>query len=205
VVHSAFDFNLHVPANAMLLAFVFALVAHPSDSRRTESVRDPLGIYPRWATAGIAALLLILCGRIFPGEYYMERARTALRDEDPGASILYAQKALQYDTRNPELYFYYGRALMASSREAGSTAERNGLAQAAVEAFQRAQSLAPLDSGYALSLAFAYDEIARFEDAERMYAIARSRDPRSEAVAQLYQAHLESREKVATGAPAGSL
>jgi tetratricopeptide (TPR) repeat protein len=134
----------------------------------------------------------------------MERARAALRDEDPGASILYANKALQYDRRNPELYFYLGRALMASSRGVDAADDRVQRAEGAVDAFHRAHSLAPLDSGYALSLAFAYDELARFEDAERMYAVARARDPRSQAVSQLYQAHLESREKSASG-PAGSL
>ncbi|HEX8680493.1 MAG TPA: O-antigen ligase family protein [Chthoniobacterales bacterium] len=204
VVHSGFDFNLHVPANAMLLAFVFGLIAHPTESHRPETSRDVLGHYPLWATAGVAAILLVLCVRFFPAEYYMERARAALRDEDPGASILYANKALQYDRRNPELYFYLGRALMASSRGVDAADDRVQRAEGAVDAFHRAHSLAPLDSGYALSLAFAYDELARFEDAERMYAVARARDPRSQAVSQLYQAHLESREKSASG-PAGSL
>src|SRR4029077_7340517 len=29
IVHSALDFNLHIPANALLLAFVFGLLANP--------------------------------------------------------------------------------------------------------------------------------------------------------------------------------
>ena len=204
VVHSAFDFNLHVPANAMLLAFVFALVAHPSDSRRPEESKDPLGRYPQWATAGLAVILLVLCARYYPGEYYMERARTALRDEDAATSIMYANKALQYERHNPELYFYLGRALMASSRQVHDKDEHAKLADAAIEALKRAHTLEPLDGSYVLSLAFAYDEMARFEEAERMYAIARARDPRSQAVTELYQAHLESREKVAASGPAGA-
>jgi Flp pilus assembly protein TadD len=134
----------------------------------------------------------------------MERARTALRDEDPDASIVFANHALRYERRNPELYFYLGRALMASGNRNDQPQQRAGLREAGVEALQRAHTLEPLDGGFALSLAFAYDELGRFEDAERMFGIARTLDPRSQALAQLYQAHHESREKLALGA-GGSL
>lgn len=196
VVHSVVDFNLHIPANAMLLAFVFGIVANPGISRGPGSPRPFFTIVPRVATALLAIILLIQCARLFAGEYYAERARTALRDENPTASIELANKALRHEDRNPEIFFYLGRALIASSREGDQSEERAPVYERALAAFQEAHRLAPLDGTYLLELAFTYDEMGRFAEAEQAYGLARSRDPRSLAVAQLYQAHLEAWEKV---------
>ncbi|HEX8279893.1 MAG TPA: O-antigen ligase family protein, partial [Chthoniobacterales bacterium] len=108
VVHSGVDFNLHVPANAMLLAFVFGMIANAGDTRHAEYSDARVVRLPRIATALIAAMLLLRCGRFFPAEYHAERARTALRDEDPIAAILSANESLRYDRGNPEVFFYLG-------------------------------------------------------------------------------------------------
>jgi hypothetical protein len=52
-------------------------------------------------------------------------------------------------------------------------------------------TLAPLDGTYPLDIASTYDEMGRFADAERMFALARARDPQSTDLANLYQTHLE--------------
>ena len=40
VVHSMFDFNLHIPANVLLLAFVFGIIANPGVTREQQSGED---------------------------------------------------------------------------------------------------------------------------------------------------------------------
>lgn len=199
VVHSVFDFNLHIPANAALMAFVFGLVANPGSAYRSGPSPSRLFVVPRLATAFLGAILLIQCVRLFPGEYYAERARIALRDEDPATSIAFANKAIDYERRNPEPFFYLGRALIARANQSDQPTNRAISYQPAATAFEEAQRLAPLDGTYPLSLAFAYDEMERFADAEMMYAVARSRDPSSMAVAQLYRAHLESWQRISSG------
>src|SRR5450755_3961832 len=117
VVHSIFDFNLHIPANAALMAFVFGLVANPGNTHRSSASQPTLVVVPRLTMALLGTILLIQCLRLFPGEYYAERSRISLRDEDPATSILFAKKAFEYEQRNPEPFFYLGRAIIARANE----------------------------------------------------------------------------------------
>lgn len=203
-VHSVFDFNLHIPANAALMAFIFGIVAH---SAKVHTTRDAaVAGARRWnfAIGLFAILLMVQCIRLFPGEYFTEQARVALRDEDPAQALLLAERAVAQEPANPELYFYFGRALLATAHQLADPDQRPPNFEKAAEAFQRAHELAPLDGTYPLNLAFTYDELSRFDDAEHMYTIARARDPRSTSVSELYRAHLKAREK-RTASSGGSL
>ncbi|MGZ4983035.1 MAG: O-antigen ligase family protein [Chthoniobacterales bacterium] len=199
VVHSIFDFNLHIPANAALLAFVFGLVANSGNGHRSKVSEVTTFFIPRLTMAALGTILLIQCVRLFPGEYYGERARVALRDEDPATSIFFAKKALEFERRNPELLFYLGRSIIALANQSDQPTDRINSYQPAAAAFEEAQRLAPLDVTYPLTLAFTYDEMGRFADAESMYSVARSCDPSSLAVAQLYRAHLQSWKRISAG------
>ncbi len=190
VVHSAIDFNLHIPANALLLAFVFGILANPGNSNDSNSPPEAPVIIPRLATALLGAILLIQGGRLMPGEYYADRARTALRDENPTASILWADKALWYERQNPHIHFYRGRALGALATEEERDGERMRLLENALASFQDAHRLAPLDGNYALDVAIILDRMGRFAEAEDAYTLARQRDPRAEAVSEFYHFHL---------------
>ena len=195
VVHSVVDFNLHIPANALLLAFVFGLIANPGIKYSSETARPAVNIIPQVAIALLGVILLIQSTRLFFGEYYAERARTALRDENPSAAIAFANKALVHEKQNPDIYFYLGRALCAVAHKKDRADELAPFYEGALGAFENANRLAPLDGTYPLELASTYDEVGRFAEAEGMYAVARSRDPRSTAISQLYQFHLKSWQK----------
>ncbi len=195
VVHSAVDFNLHIPANALLLAFVFGVVANPALSGRPAQAPRRIVFSVKWATGAVAVLLLISAARLAPGEYYTERSRVALRDEKPGESVRLAHIALRYDKRNPENLFYLGRGLLALAHSTESLPKQHAFYEEAVAAFHAARQVAPLDGSYALNLAFAYDEMRRYDEADLMYNAARHRDPRSLAVSELYKAHLKQREQ----------
>jgi O-antigen ligase len=201
IVHSALDFNLHIPANALLLAFVFGLIANPDMKQSSEAPSSAMNLFPRAAIALLGAVLLIQSIRLFPGEYYAEHARTALRDENPLAAISFARLALRHEQQNPDIFFYLGRASLAMGHQRKRAEERAPFFENAVASFEKARTLAPLDGSYPLELAYTYDEMGRFAEAEQMYALARECDPRSTAVNQLYQAHLESRQKGGNGAP----
>ena len=205
IVHSTVDFNLHIPANALLLAFVFGLIANPDIKQPSETLHPDGNFLPRIAVALLGAALLVQGARLFPGEYYAEHARAALRDENPSAAISFAQTALRHEKQNPDIFFYLGRASRALAHHRKKGEDRIPFYRAAVAAFERAEALAPLDGTYPLDIASTYDEMGNFAEAERMYALARARDPHSTDVANLYQFHLESwkkqREKKATGQP----
>lgn len=201
VVHSVFDFNLHMPANAALVALVFGIIANPSIPDDSGARPKTAVLLPRIATGLLALLLIIQCGRLSLGEYYAECARTALRGEDPASSLTLAKKALEHEHQNPEIYFSLGRANLALCRRTTDAAARADYYRQAIAAFQEARRLAPLDGSYPLNLAFIYDEIGQFAEAETMYGLARSRDPHSRAVSQLYEIHLKSWKKNGPAAP----
>ena len=191
LVHSAVDYNLHIPANALLVACVFGIIAAPGlvhDQAPPGTMRRRA---TRFAVAVPAAVLLIACLRLLPGEYFADRARSALWDEDPAAAAEFALKALEHEQQNPNIYFYLGRALRASAADVSEPAEQRPLYEMAIAANAKAQRLVPLDANYSLEQAVLYDMLGRFEEAERMFAIARSRDPRATYITNEYKAHQE--------------
>jgi hypothetical protein len=193
VVHSAVDFNLHIPANALLIAFVFGILANPGMTPDSKIPRTR-GLVPKLAFVMVGVILLFQCARLLPGEYFAERASIALEGDDPAAAVSMANKALIYEQQNPNIFFYLGRALGALGNEKRRSEKRNAYYDAALAAFDKAHLLAPLDGNYPLDMAYAYDEMGRFAEAEWMYGVARSRDPRSVMMSQLYQSHLEAWE-----------
>jgi O-antigen ligase len=192
VVHSALDFNLHIPANALLLAFVFGLIANPGISRASEpEVLTKFAIASRIALVGLGIIAAIQCVRLLPAEYFTERARVALRDNDPTTSASFAIRALKLEQKNPNIYYYLGRAGMLEGNAAADPEKRAALFQVAMVAFEKGWALARQDDTFPIELAFLYDALGRFPEAEWMYDEAIRLDPKSAPTRQSYQAHLE--------------
>ena len=120
LVHSSVDFNLHIPANALLLAFVFGVLANPGRSLDPGSTAVPprgcgwTDWLPRLALPALGIWMAVAGLPRLPGEYYCEKARIALRDghNAPCGELDYARQGLRANTRNgiPSLYFYLGQA-----------------------------------------------------------------------------------------------
>lgn len=191
VVHSAVDYNLHLPANALLVAVVFGIVAAPGVVEARAELSAFRRLAPRFVVGLVAAVLLVQCVRLLPGEYFADRARSALWNEDPQAAVDYALKALEYKRSNPHIYFYIGRALRAAAAELSESEERAPLYESAIAAFAKAQRLSPLDATYPFEQAVLYDMLGRFEEAERMFGNAKARDPRAHYITAEYNAHRE--------------
>ncbi|MDQ6860938.1 MAG: O-antigen ligase family protein [Verrucomicrobiota bacterium] len=199
-VHSAVDFNLHIPANALIAACIFGMLANLGRLPHLEAMADEAKRMRtfRLLSAGLAAILIIQAARLIPGEYYAEQARVALRDENPNFAIALARQALTYEKRNPNIYFYLARGLSALAFSSTDPGEQNDLYERAVVIYDQARRLAPLDGTYPLDIAFLYDRLGRFEEAEWMYFLAHERNPHSPTVAGLYQSHLEAWESGST-------
>ena len=87
-VHSALDFNLHIPANVLVLAFVFGILANSGVEQSSAIARNPWRVIPWYALFVLLATVLGLQSwRLFPGESFAEQARTAVRDQQPFADI----------------------------------------------------------------------------------------------------------------------
>src|SRR5207248_4889414 len=73
LVHSFVDFNLHIPANVLLLAFVFGVLTNAGVQREGEDSAVPMSILCWRALLLITgAFLAIQSFRFLPGEYFAE-------------------------------------------------------------------------------------------------------------------------------------
>jgi len=192
LVHSVFDFNLHIPANALLMAFVFGIITNPgiqfdnSDRKSGSSI-----IFWKLLLAVAAAILLVQVWRFAPGEYFAEKARISLRDNRYFSAVAFASEGLKHEKEDPNLFYYLGRAkTLAGDAQANPEAKRS-FYEAALGAFEMARKLVPLDEVYVLELAFTYDALTRFEEAEWMYNEALGLDPKSTSAKLYYTTHLD--------------
>jgi hypothetical protein len=193
IVHSFLDFNLHIPANVLLMAFVFGILANPGLQREHEPVAPPWPVRGwRLLPAALAVVIAIQCFRLLPGEYYTERARTALRDNEPISAILFALQGLEREQKNPNLYRYLGSARIDRGDEMTDPDARASFYQDALVALEKGRLLAPRDKTFAVSLGLAYDELGRFAEGEWMLEEAMLLDPRSQPTRDIYIAHLRN-------------
>ena len=190
-VHSFVDFNLHIPANVLLLAFVFGILAN-AGTQRGEKLLAPNVSMLAWRLALpiIGLIVAIQCLRLLPGEYFAERARTAQRDNHPESAIVFASRGLATEQKNPNLYHYLGSAEATRCDSIADLHARMTCYEKAIAAFEKARTLAPQDQTFLLPLASTYDTMGRFAEAEWMWEEALRLDPRSTSLNEVYQGHL---------------
>jgi O-antigen ligase len=192
IVHSFVDFNLHIPANVLLLAFVFGLLANAGAQHQPEQPQLRRSIIGwRLVLPLIALVVAIESVHLLPGEYFAERARSALRDDELELGARFATRGLAYERRNPNLYQYLGSARIDQGDTAEDPATAAQFYQAALEAFESGRAQAPREKAFAIGMADAYDSLGRFTEGEWMYEEALALDPRSTSLESSYQAHLQ--------------
>jgi len=191
IVHSFVDFNLHIPANALLLAFVFGILANAGVAREKEDAAVPMSILGwRALLVMIGALLAVQSFRLLPGEYFAEHARTAQRNNHPQEAIRFALRGLENEKQNPFLYQYLASAKLTLCDSISDKAEQASCYEDALVAFQKARELAPSDRTFLVPLALTYDSLGRFTEAEWIFDEARHWDPRSIYLNEIYKYHL---------------
>jgi O-antigen ligase len=192
IVHSVFDFNLHIPANLLLLALVFGILANDGLERESNrpTVSRPSVLW-RAALVTLAVIVLLQCIRLLPGEYFAEKARTAVRDYHPLDALYFAMEGIAHEKENPNLYFYLGMARLFYGDMGGDLRARHSFYSAGLQALDQARSLAPRDETFVLQLAFTYDALGRFTEAEWMYQEALALDPNSKHIQKCYRDHIQ--------------
>lgn len=192
IVHSFFDFNLHIPANLLVLAFAFGILANNGVPEEL-TARSRLTILSSLLALCVTSIFLgVQVVRLWPGEWYTEQARMALREQRLPASISAAVKALQFEKRSPEPFYYLARARYLSGDREPPGPTRSSFYAAAVADYEAARQIDPSDETYAIELAFTFDALERFSEGEWLFDEARRLDPRSGALQRYYEDHLRS-------------
>jgi len=203
VVHSFCDFNLHIPANTLLLAAVFGFLANPGmRSHSAPNLQSKAGHWVKLVAPALGLWLAIKGLPTLPGEHFTEVSRQHLvhslqtpNPVTPPAAAESATRALSYDARNPFTYLYLGQALLEVSRMPGGSEERSAVLARAADAFQKGLILFPQDRELLLGAGTTLDALHLFDEAAPFYRRAVEWNPNSPRVRALYAAHLHAAKK----------
>ena len=183
LVHSWFDFNLHILANALLLVTLmgFTVAMEDSEGRFARTEMKPL---PRYALGG---LLLIVCflGVWFIGPTVLADHENSWGSREKGIlhydhSLVRYQRAMAWDAKFPEPYadsgdIYRSQSLFRVGAE--KKEERLQLARKAIECYERCLALNPYQSDVMLREAQLYEILGENDQALKTYQRILGVDP----------------------------
>ncbi|MES2570855.1 MAG: O-antigen ligase family protein [Verrucomicrobiota bacterium] len=195
VIHSAVDFNLHMPANALVMALVFGIVANSGMAKpRMTALEKGVAGGGRALLFAIGVFVLFYGVPLLRGEWYSERTRQALKSYQLEETRSLAAEGLKYERSNPDLYYYAGEA--ARELAANQAGPVQALQEEAIGMFKKGLELFPDDSRTLLKLAEAYDQAKRFDEAEEVLIQADELDPNSLYVHAYYGMHYRDRGQI---------
>ncbi|MEO6742596.1 MAG: O-antigen ligase family protein [Chthoniobacteraceae bacterium] len=178
LAHAMMDFNLHIPANLLLTALLFGMLA--TRRKRTDEQKDS---WPARSVHAIPAVLglwmLIAAVPRIPGELSVEAARGEFEEGKIPRALEDAGKAIGRGARNPDLYFHIGEVQRILSHALRTEEERRAALEDAEEAYAEAVAIYPQDVGIVLRDAWALGRLGRFEEAEPLLVRAKELDPNS--------------------------
>ena len=221
-IHSVVDFDMHIPGNALVFAFLFGVLANPGMERRFGLVDRRLTPGAQFILPALGVFMLWRGMPMLPAEYCAEVARGALRDHRLVDAIAYAKKGLYPvppasdsadepkpdildallsktgpDPRNPDLYFYLGEANRILGTRFKNPYVSRRYYTAAAEAFDAGLKVFPQDESMLVRDGQALDGLRNFAAAESIYQKALALDPNLDLLHQYYADHLIAEGKKA--------
>ncbi|HYG35584.1 MAG TPA: O-antigen ligase family protein, partial [Clostridia bacterium] len=184
LVHSIFDFNLHIPANAILAVTLMALIT--SHLRfATEQYWFRLRLWSK-----VLATIVVLAGaaylapqtlRLGSESVWLYRADHASKFSKEQVEAL--TRAFAIEPKNPQTALAIGEAYRRQSQEGGEVYQNQEgmnyrrMAELAIEWFDRSLKLNPWDSRPLSGIGWSLDWLGRQSESEAFFARAEELDP----------------------------
>ncbi|MDD5199126.1 MAG: O-antigen ligase family protein [Terrimicrobiaceae bacterium] len=190
-IHSFTDFNMHVPANALLAGATLGLLAgtpgEPAGARRMQG--GILRVFTAVAMVCMAAGLGLYTWQHGVSDTQSLRAQNSLHDGDIRATLAATEAGLKWEPNHAALLATLGRAWYAyesslqfegeakngkagsdESQEAAivelTPEQRRKVYQSSADAFTKALKLQPMERSYEVELARALDEVGEPQQAK---------------------------------------
>jgi O-antigen ligase len=199
-VHSVVDFNLHIPANAILGVTLLALLSSNlrlATERYWRRVRLPLKTLATVALAGGVVYLSLQGWRRGRETVWLARAARLPNFSTPRAMALKAAYAIE--PLNPETSYNIGECFRTQSFDGGEDYE--ALAQSAMQWYARGMKLNPCDGYNYLRYGMCLDWLDRHDEAGPYFNRADALDPNSYYVAANIGWHYVQAEDYAAARP----
>jgi O-antigen ligase len=173
VVHSVFDFNLQIPGNTLVVAFLFGILANPGVAFGRQAAQPGGGwhLATRFLPAIISLPLLILLPGRLPAAAEAEQARQALRREQYPLAILHTKNGLDTDPTDPDLWYYLAESRRQLSGGFDGQAQA-ALLDAATQAFESGLKLFPMDDRLLIKAALAQAQRGNFRRSDHLFQTA---------------------------------
>ncbi len=178
LVHALMDFNLHIPANSLVAAFLFGLLA----TRRTRSDEQK----PTWLDralhlipVGLGVWILCLSAPRIRGEMAVEAARNNFAAGKIQPALLNAADAIRRGVRNPDLYFQLGELQRLMSLTMADAEAKRWALMDAHETYAESLAIFPQDALVVARDAWALSKLGLFQEAEPLLARAKELEPNS--------------------------
>lgn len=205
LVHSLFDFNMHVPANALFVAVLMGFTVGMDDSGKVYR-RIELLSWRRYALA-LVVLLFPVFFVLFYWPSFMSERYVALGDaaEDQllrDKAVEYYIKAQEHDPANPNAYSHLGYVYDNHARVPTVTpSERSEMLKFAISQFDQSLALNHLQSDVMVRMASAFGDNGETENAITMFDAAKEVDPNYASLylrlAHFYRKHKEEEKAFA--------
>jgi O-antigen ligase len=187
--HSVVDFNMHIPGNALLFAFIFGMLSSPGLDRGEEIPLLSAQTFLRVVLGVVGVGLLWGVATQIKSETWANRSRLALSINHFAESTEWAQKAIEADPKNPNVYFYQGEAARACANNMPNFAIAEPYYEEAIASYRKGLEYFPQDENLWVRMGQALDGLTRFEEAEEAYRQAITLDPSLGILYAYYGAH----------------
>jgi O-antigen ligase len=177
LIHSAVDFNMHIPANAMILLSFVALGLRRLPGEESPRHWSTFSLAPLGRWLGGALLVLALAyglevARTAVSDILYERAFAKAENVPTDQSVAALESALAYDPGNANAILLLGDVYRVQAINEKAFPDRVAAAQQALAAYQRALKASPLDDTIEGRMGLTFDLMRRYPEAFFCYKAA---------------------------------
>lgn len=179
-VHSFFDFNLHVPANAAVASVILALAASHlrfTSARYWVNDRPGLKIVYTISLASVVAFLIVNGLQSAREQWRLLQAKAA---ETQREQMERMQQAAQIEPQNFETFYNIGESLRYLGFHSAENAEEN--LEASIRWFRKSAKIHPQFAFNYIGIGMALDRLNRIDEATSYYEEALILDPNQHEV-----------------------